>query len=145
MKKIILLWGILVISSVILTGCINFGSPEINQDQMFEDYDYMVNVLHNMMPHAIVIRKSYNIDVWKKLADYRKKIPQIKNTREFAVLVASALYACKGHHLGLKRVSPSMDENYLKSIYGEVDTKLSVMRNYDLELAYFYKECWFEE
>ncbi len=38
-----------------------------------------------------------------------------------------------------------MDENYLKSIYGEVDTKLSVMRNYDLELAYFYKECWFEE
>lgn len=135
MKKIILLWGILVISSVILTGCINFGSPEINQDQMFEDYDYMVNVLHNMMPHAIVIRKSYNIDVWKKLADYRKKIPQIKNTREFAVLVASALYACKGHHLGLKRVSPSMDENYLKSIYGEVDTKLSVMRNYDLELA----------
>lgn len=132
MKKIILLWGILVISSVILTGCINFGSSEINQDQMFEDYDYMVNVLHNMMPHAIVIRKSYNIDVWKKLAVYRKKIPQIKNTREFAVLVASALYACKGHHLGLKRVSPSMDENYLKSIYGELDTKLSVMRNYDL-------------
>ena len=105
MKKIILLWGILVISSVILTGCINFGSSEINQDQMFEDYDYMVNVLHNMMPHAIVIRKSYNIDVWKKLAVYRKKIPQIKNTREFAVLVASALYACKGHHLGLKRVT----------------------------------------
>ena len=88
--------------------------------------------LRNMMPHATVIRKNYNIDVWKKLADYRKQIPQIKNTREFAVLVASALYACKGHHLGLKRLSPSMNENYLKTIYGKVDTKLSVMRNHDL-------------
>ena len=131
MKKIILLLGISSLS-VILTRCINFESQEINQDEMFEDYDHMVDVLRNMMPHATVIRKNYNIDVWKKLADYRKQIPQIKNTREFAVLVASALYACKGHHLGLKRLSPSMNENYLKTIYGKVDTKLSVMRNHDL-------------
>ena len=43
MKKIILLLGISSLS-VILTGCINFESQEINQDEMFEDYDHMVDV-----------------------------------------------------------------------------------------------------
>lgn len=106
--------------------------PELTREQMYEDYDAMVITLNEMMPHAIPIRESYNIDVWKTLAEYREKISNVENTQEFAVLVGRALQACKGHHLGLKKIPLSVDENYLQAVYGSFNPQNAAQINSSL-------------
>lgn len=92
--------------------------PELNREQMLADYDYMVEVLRDMMPHAPAIKEGYGIDVWAKLAGYRTQIVEGMTLPEFAGLVEQALYSCKGHHLG--PVTPRKElMDYIRQIYGD--------------------------
>ncbi len=118
---------------IFLSGCAGRLIPNLTHEQMYEDYDHMVDVLTDMMPHAAVIREAYGIDVWQKLAGYRKKIPTIKDTRNFAVLVDCALRACKGHHLNVDSVSPTADSKWLNKIYGEENAVKSATINKKLK------------
>ena len=128
MDKIIFLFFFLMLISL-SSGCRAFTKPEMPLDQMFEDYDFMTSVLRETMPHIAVIREYYGIDVEKKLAEYRAQIPEAEDAEDFAVLVASALFACKGHHLGLTVLPPDTDTAFLESIYGEKDTKQAAAVN----------------
>lgn len=93
--------------------------PELDKKQMLEDFDYMVNVLHNTMPHDLAIHEVYGIDVWSKLAEYRSRITGKENLAEFAYLIDQALTACKGHHLSLEAPSWDADEEWYLQCYIE--------------------------
>lgn len=89
--------------------------PELDKKQMLEDFDYMVTVLHDTMPHDLAIREEFGIDVWNKFTEYRSRITGRESPPEFARLIQQALAACKGHHLWL--IKPLWDpkgEWYLK-------------------------------
>ena len=107
--------------SLLLGGCAGIGIT-LTHEEMYEDYDFLVENLRDRMPHAIPIREAYQLDVWKKLAEYRKRIPTVKDARDFAVLVSLALQSCKGHHLDLTELPVDSPPKYLEKLFGEGTT-----------------------
>lgn len=73
--------------------------PVLDKERMLEDFDHMVTVLRDTMPHDLAIRDEFGIDVWQIFARYRTRIIGRESLPEFARLVQRALAACKGHHL----------------------------------------------
>ncbi len=93
--------------------------PELNKEQMLADYDHMVSVLREAMPHDLAIREAFGIDVWRKLEEYRSRITGKESPVEFAVLLQRALASCKGHHLWLDTLDGMLDSEWYKEIYSE--------------------------
>lgn len=93
--------------------------PELNKEQMLADYDHMVSVLREAMPHDLAIREAFGIDVWRKLEEYRSRITGKESPVEFAVLLQRALASCKGHHLWLDTLDGMLDSEGYKEIYSE--------------------------
>ena len=91
--------------------------PNLNKKQMLEDFDYMVEILHDTMPHAPAIREAFGIDVWKKLSEYRSYIIGNENLPEFARLIQQALAACKGHHLEIIKPWWNITETWYQKYY----------------------------
>ena len=73
--------------------------PVLDKERMLEDFDHMVTVLRDTMPHDLAIRDEFGIDVRQIFARYRTRIIGRESLPEFARLVQRALAACKGHHL----------------------------------------------
>lgn len=127
--------------------------PELNKEQMLADYDYMISVLRDAMPHDIPIREAFGIDVWQMLGEYRSQITGKESTVEFAVLLKKALTSCKGHHLWLKSLERILNSNYYKEFYaesippetvriGHAITKLSNDVFQDIHQAPLFFEYW---
>lgn len=118
--------------SLLLGGCAGIGIT-LTHEEMYEDYDFLVENLRDRMPHAIPIREAYQLDVWKKLAEYRKRIPTVKDARDFAVLVSLALQSCKGHHLDLTELPVDSPPKYLEELFGVgTDVKNALQVNQQL-------------
>ena len=94
-------------------------APKLDKAQMLEDFDYMVNVLRDTMPHDLAIHDVYGIDVWSKLEEYRSNITGNESLMEFVTVLHDALTACKGHHLFLQSPPWSTDDEWYLQCYAE--------------------------
>ena len=105
--------------------------PELNEEQMREDFDFMVTVLRDAMPHDIAIREAFGIDVWKKLAEYRSRITGEESLPLFARLIRQALNACKGHHLSLFAPDWNPEDKWYRQCFAETvpPETLKISRN----------------
>ncbi len=93
--------------------------PDLTNEQMRQDFDAMVAVLKETMPHAEVIRQSTGSDVWLMLADYRARIPADGNSVSFAKFLRRVLADCRGHHLWLADLDA--DEHFREIYRGLID------------------------
>jgi hypothetical protein len=109
------LLAVLVLLSTLQSGTYRgVAYPELTTEQMFEDFDYLVNVVEHVFPAIVANRKVYGIDVFENLAFYRAKIPEVKTTLDFVWLVNQAINSCKGSHFW---ISPITLDEYKSSLY----------------------------
>lgn len=73
--------------------------PEPTREQLYADFDYLTEMIGKFSPRNVPNRYLYQLDVSKKLAEYRSKIPQTHTLVDYAALVEAAVQACKGNHL----------------------------------------------
>ena len=102
------------------TGPVSRGAvpvTELTREQLLADYDAMIGMLREMMPHAPVWKAVYGIDVWENLARYRREITPQTGVVGFAGLLQRALLSCKGHHLWLGEPSQHASEAWFQKTY----------------------------
>ena len=97
MKRVLAMVSVFLLG-LILAGCMA-TPPELTHKQMYEDYDYMVDIVKNVYPGSPVAQNVYGIDFDEKFSKYREGIVDCKDAFDFHLLVADALGACKGNHL----------------------------------------------
>ncbi len=68
-------------------------------EQLYTDFDYLTEMIEKFSPRNTPNRYLYQLDVSKKLAEYRSRIPQVHTLVDYAALVEAAVQACKGNHL----------------------------------------------
>lgn len=73
--------------------------PNPTREQLYADFDYLTEMIEKFSPRNTPNRYLYQLDVSKKLAEYRSRIPQVHTLVDYAALVETAVQACKGNHL----------------------------------------------
>ncbi len=89
-----------------------YNISENNQDQLFEDYDYMTKVILSSNPHNSAIKEIYNIDVNEVLSANRTKITKETTSADFYDIIDKTLGRIHGHHLFTNSNVPETPLNY---------------------------------
>ena len=112
-----------------------FETPQLTKEQMYEDYDFLVDVVNKVFPTAVANKKVYGIDMHENLKQYRNKIESIRSALDFCSLVDEATNSCKGSHFGVSGIRIPLTDyfNYFK---GHVDERSIPLSN---KYSYFIR------
>jgi hypothetical protein len=133
----------------IVTDIPYFETPQLTKEQMYEDYDFLVDVVKKVFPTVAANKKVYGIDVFENLKQYRTKIERTRSALDFCSLVNEATNSCKGSHFGVSGIRIPLTDyfNYFK---GHVDERSIPLSNKyssfvriknkgnDLDILFFY-------
>ena len=72
--------------------------PTLTRAQMLEDFDALVKIVRDVMPTVAANKAVYGFDVFEGLARYRARIPSVRSTAEFVLLLDAAINSCKASH-----------------------------------------------
>ncbi len=100
--------------------------PKLNKSKMLHDFDRMVDQLKETFPAAHINNVIFNLDIWKKLASYRRQITGGESFLEFAALLSNALKACKGNHLWLSGIPYRYKNHPIMKLYQCSDHDIDV-------------------
>jgi hypothetical protein len=105
-----------------------FKTPQLTKDHMYEDFDFLVDVVKKVFPTAAANKKVYGVDVFENLEQYRTKIESIRSALDFCSLVNEATNSCKGSHFGVSAIRTPLTDyfNYFK---GHVDERSIALSN----------------
>lgn len=114
--------------------------PEPTREQLYSDFDYLVEMIKKFSPRIIPNRYLYQLDVAEKLAEYRGRIPQVYSLVEYASLVETALAACKGNHLWLVNYCTDFLQHPERGLRDIVDNGYLVIPD-AIPVTFFVKNC----
>lgn len=100
--------------------------PELDKSKMLKDFDWMVDQLEKTFPAAHINNVIFNLDIWKKLASYRKQITGRESFLEYAALLSNAVKACKGNHLWLSGIPYRYKNHPIMKLYHCSDHDIDV-------------------
>jgi hypothetical protein len=78
----------------------------LTRDQMYSDFDTLVNTIIQNSPHLAVRQKVCGLDYEKIFEDMRKEIVGYNSSKQFALLVKRALLVCQDGHTSLTSLNP---------------------------------------
>ncbi len=118
-----------------VTDIPHFETPPLTKEQMYEDFDFLVDVVKKVFPTATANKKVYGIDVFENLKQYRAKIERTRSALDFCSLVNEATNSCKGSHFGVSGIRVPLTDyfNYFK---GHVDERSIPLSN---KYSYFVR------
>ena len=93
--------------------------PHLTHEEMFEDFDYLEEIVSNIHPFINLYKLNFGYDISERLRAYKRRIPEVKSTIDFVYLIHHAINACHGKHFDIYPINISlyMSLDLLKNYY----------------------------
>ncbi|MDP4277516.1 MAG: S41 family peptidase [Bacteroidota bacterium] len=79
---------------------------KLTKEQMYNDFDTLVNTIVRNSPHLMVRQKVCGLDYETIFRDMRKEIAGYSSSKQFALLIKRALLVCQDGHTSLIQLNP---------------------------------------